>query len=105
MSDITYEFEKIKSHENELQSLIEMCGKAELSHGVRLLSMYVALYKKSYGELPRDSYEKILSSSVVDAELAKVFESGMREAVSILDMILRSHVQQTYPTAEAVTLN
>ncbi len=105
MKNRQFDYQDIRSSETELQSLIDMCGKPELSHGVRLLSMYVALYKKAYGELPRNSYEKILNSSIIDAELANVFENGMREAISILEMILRSQPVTATHNTKAVTLN
>ncbi len=84
----------ISKMDSELQSLVHLCGKAELAQCVRLLSMYVALYKKSFGELPPASFSKILTTDQVDADMAGIFEIGMREAVGILTMVLKAQVEQ-----------
>ncbi len=51
--------------------------------------MYVAIYKKQFGELPSECYEKILLSHEVDQETVDIFNDGMHEAISILDMVMQ----------------
>jgi hypothetical protein len=94
---------EMKAMESRLKSLVDISGKNELAQCLRLLSIYVALYKKSYGELPPSSFEKILTSDVIDTETARIFENGMLEAISILDMVLQSQPGQL--PAEGVTIN
>lgn len=103
MKDTQPDLAAISSRECELQSLVHVCGKAELAQSVRLLSMYVALYKKSFGELPPASFSKILTSDQVDADMARIFENGIREAISILTMVLKAQVEQQ--RSEGVTIN
>ena len=90
MNNVQFDLDEISGRELELQSLMNVCGKDELAQSVRLLSMHVALYKKSFGDLPQTSFSKILTSDQVDADMARIFENGIREAISILTMVLQS---------------
>ena len=96
---------EMKSTEYELQVLVNESSKAELAQCMRMLSMYVALYKKSFGELPPSCFEKILSSEILDAETAKVFENGMTEAITILSMVMHAHAQHDHQKYAGVTIN
>jgi hypothetical protein len=105
MDNTEFSLVDIKDKEIELQSLVNVCGKPELVHTIRLLSMYIALYKKAFGELPAASFEKILASDNVDADTARIFENGILEAITILDMVLQSQgTTENYKTA-GVTIN
>lgn len=105
MENKEFDLVDIKDKEIELQSLVNVCGKSELVHCVRLLSMYVALYKKAFGELPSASFEKILTSDHIDADTARIFENGMLEAITILDMVLQSQgTTENYQYA-GITIN
>ena len=104
MENMKSELVEIKAKELKLQMLIEICDKKELSQCIRLLSMYLAIYKSHYGELPPECYENILKDHEVDAETAKIFENGMSEALSILDMVLQVLPEASYQP-EGVTIN
>jgi hypothetical protein len=105
MKNRLFDLDQIKDKEIELQSLVNVCGKPELVHSIRLLSMYIALYKKTFGDLPPASFEKILTSDSVDADTARIFENGMLEAITILDMVLQSQgTAENYKYA-GVTIN
>ena len=103
--DLDLDLVEMKSTEYELQTLVNESGKAELAQCVRMLSMYVALYKKSFGELPSSCFEKILASDTLDAETAKVFENGMMEAITLLNMILQSQSQHDHQKYAGITIN
>lgn len=105
MKDRLIDLDPIKDKEIELQSLVNVCGKPELVHSIRLLSMYIALYKKTFGDLPPASFEKILTSDTVDADTARIFENGMLEAISILDMVLQSQESTENHKHTGVTIN
>lgn len=99
------ELVELKTTEFELQSLVNESGKEQLAQCVRMLSMYVALYKKSFGELPPSCFEKILNSSVLDVESAKIFENGMLEAITILNMVLQAQAQHDHRQYAGITIN
>ncbi len=105
MNDNNFDLADIKEREMELKSLIEISDKDELAQCVRLLAMYIAIYKKCFGELPTFSYEKILSSKFIDKDTAKIFENGMLEAITILDMVMRSRAQSEDFQIAGITLN
>lgn len=90
MMDKELDMVEMKSTEHELQVLVGESNKAELAQCVRMLSMYIALYKKTFGELPQSCFEKILASDIMDKETAKVFEKGMLEAITILSMVMQA---------------
>jgi len=90
MNNTDLDLSDMKVTEYKLQSLVDISDKVELAQCLRLLSIYVALYKKSYGELPTSSFEKILTSDLIDTETARIFENGMLEAISILKMVLQA---------------
>jgi len=100
-----FEIVDIKDKEIELQSLVNDCGKTELAHCVRLLSMYVALYKKAFGDLPPASFEKMLASDNVDVDTAIIFENGMLEAITMLEMVLQSQVPAQSYQYTGITIN
>jgi len=104
MDNLKLELAEIKSKETKLQMLIDFCDKNELSQCIRLLSMYIAIYKDQFGELSPEYYENILSSQEIDAETAKIFKNGMHEALTILDMVIQKIPEKSYPP-EGVTLN
>ena len=90
MNNNELDLSDMKITEFNLQSLVDLSDKGELAPCLRLLSIYIALYKKNYGELPASSFEKILTSELIDTETAMIFEDGMLEAISILKMVLQA---------------
>jgi len=88
MKNIEDSLSALKIKEQELETLSEMIDKEGLTQCIRLLSTYIALYKKDFGELSAESYESILESTGVEAEMVNVFENGIHEAVSMLSMIV-----------------
>lgn len=96
---------EMKTTEYELQVLVNESNKAELAQCVRMLSMYIALYKKTFGELPQSCFEKILGSRIVDTETAKVFENGMVEAITILSMVMQAQTQNDNHSHAGITIN
>jgi len=104
MDNLKLELAEIKSKEMKLQMLVDICDKEELSQCIRLLSMYIAIYKDQFGELSPECYGNILSSQEVDAETAKIFEKGMHEALIILDMVMQILPEKSFHP-KGVTLN
>ena len=88
MTNFEHSLSELKIKEEELETLSEMIDKDGLTQCIRLLSTYIALYKKDFGELSAESYETILDSTGVEAEMVNVFENGLNEAVSMLSMIV-----------------
>ena len=104
MKNIEQSLSAITMKERELDSLSEMIDKEGLTQCIRLLSTYIALYKKDFGELSAESYEAILESTGVEPEMVNVFENGINEAVTMLAMIVNTRKLQDKDQL-AVTIN
>ena len=88
MNNIENHMSVLKVKEQQLETLSEMVDKEGLTQCIKLLSTYIAMYKKDFGELTLESYEAILESTSVDPDMVNVFENGMSEAVAMLAMIV-----------------
>ncbi len=104
MKNIEKSLSAITMKERELDTLSEMIDKEGLTQCIRLLSTYIALYKKDFGELSAESYEAILESTGVEPEMVNVFENGINEAVTMLAMIVNTRKLQDKDQL-AVTIN
>jgi succinate dehydrogenase flavin-adding protein (antitoxin of CptAB toxin-antitoxin module) len=104
MNNIENHLSVLKVKERQLETLSEMIDKEGLTQCIRLLSTYIAMYKKDFGELTLESYEAILESTSVDPDMVNVFENGMSEAVAMLSMIVNMQKMQDDGRL-AVTIN
>lgn len=104
MKNIENSLSALAIKERELEALSEMVDKEGLTQCIKLLSTYIALYKKDFGELSAESYEGILESTCVEPDMVNVFENGINEAVAMLSMIVNTHKLQDQ-TQLAVTIN
>ncbi|HKK15329.1 MAG TPA: hypothetical protein VJ981_01380 [Gammaproteobacteria bacterium] len=92
MNRFTPDPDSTRDYEKELQTLMELCDKKELCQCIRLMAVYLALYKKSYGELPPGQVEEIQTMEKMDMETVKLFDYGFREAIDIVTLVLQSQV-------------
>lgn len=90
MNYVTSIMEAVRDSENELHTLVELSDKTELGQCIRLLSVYLSIYKKNYGELSGKQLENIINREEMDPETAVLFNRGIREAIDILAMVLQS---------------
>lgn len=104
MKNVETSLSALKTKERELETLSEMIDKEGLTQCIRLLSTYLALYKKDFGELSAESYEAIIESSDIEPDMVDVLESGMNEAVSMMCMIVDMRKLQDKDQL-AVTIN
>ena len=82
--------EDIDEQENILQILVERSNKDDLVQCIRLISLYVSLYKKHFGELPTDYYEDLFRTGDYDNSSTEIFGDGLNEAIAMLDMIIKT---------------
>ena len=81
-----------------------MIDKEGLTQCIRLLSTYLALYKKDFGELSAESYEAIIDSTDIEPDMVNVLENGINEAVTMMCMVVNMRKQQDKDQL-AVTIN
>ncbi|MGH8248849.1 MAG: hypothetical protein ACREUU_20770 [Gammaproteobacteria bacterium] len=74
-------------YQKRFQELVERCNRDELAQCIRLLGMYLSLYKGRYGDVADVQYAELLSSIDSDAELERLFSRGLDEAIAMLTLI------------------
>lgn len=73
--------------DSEFHERLRVCSPEQLEQCIRLLGMYVALYKRGYGELEESAYAGLLNLDPSDFNLAELMADGMDEANAMLLLI------------------
>ena len=81
--------------QTEFEALVESCERSELSLCLRLLGMYLGIYKLCYGEIAADDCARIARSAELDGELGEIVDSGLAEASAMLEMVRCNNAQGT----------
>lgn len=95
----------IDDQENVLQTLVERSNKDDLVQCIRLISLYVSIYKKHFGELPTDFCEDMFRPGDYDNSSNEIFENGLSEAIAMLDMIIKTSPGTMPYNYGSVTIN
>ena len=95
----------IDEQEDVLQTLVERSNKDDLVQCIRLISLYVSIYKKHFGELPTDYYEDLFRTGDLDNSSTEIFENGLNEAIAMLDMIIKTSPGNFPYTHGSITIN
>jgi len=80
---------RLKISHRVFYNLVQDCDHRELARCIRLLSMYLALYKRCHGEIAISDYLELTESSVINDELADLVRHGLDEAASMLTLVLQ----------------
>ena len=75
------------SADSEFNDRLRLCSVEQLEQCIRLLGMYLALYKRGHGELDESAYAGLLNQDPADLKLAELMSAGMDEANAMLLMI------------------
>ena len=94
-----------KDQESRLQVLIDRSDKNDLVQCIRLISLYVSIYKKYFGELPTEIYEGLFQLDDNDAGSADIFKSGLSEAIAMMEMINKTSPGSLQYIRDRVTIN
>jgi hypothetical protein len=95
MNTTKYELELIKLQQREFQSLVAESSGEELGQCAKLLAMYIAVYKKQFGDIPVEDLLKISDSVSMDQDLSGIIQDGIEEAASMLQMVRDEKRQKT----------
>lgn len=95
----------IKDKEIALQTLVEGSNKEDLVQCIHLISLYVSIYKKHFGELPTEYYEDLFTSEDIDNSSSEIFENGLNEAIAMLDMIIKTSPRSLPYKLGNITIN
>jgi len=105
MKDKNIDMSSLKNKEYQLQTLVEGSEKEDLAQCVRLISMYISMYKKYFGELPPESFKDLLLTEQTDEQAAIIFDGGLNEAISILDMVIQANSTANDYKTGGITIN
>lgn len=71
----------------EFQERLRLSSPEQLEQCIRLLGMYIALYKRRFGELDETACAGLLGLAPDDMNLAELMAAGLDEANAMLMMI------------------
>jgi len=74
-------------NDSEFNDRLRLCSVEQLEQCIRLLGMYLALYKRGHGELDESAYAGLLNQDPADLKLAELMSDGMDEANAMLLLI------------------
>jgi hypothetical protein len=81
--------ENLKMSHKVFSSLVQDSGREELARCIRLLSMYLAMYKRNFGEMSMSDYLDLSGSPLVNQELAGLVKQGLEEATAMLTLVIQ----------------
>lgn len=80
---------QLKLSHRVFQNLVQDCDRQELARCIRLLSMYLALYKRHHGEIAMSDYLELTESAAINEELAGLVKQGLDEAAAMMTLVLQ----------------
>ena len=86
--------------DSEFNERLRLCSVEQLEQCIRLLGMYLALYKRGHGELDESAYAGLLNQDRADLKLAELMSDGMDEANAML-LLIQSEPAVQEPSAVA----
>lgn len=105
MKKIKFEYIDKNDQEVMLQTLVDGSDKNDLAQCIRLISLYISLYKMHFGELPAECYEDLFMSENKENSSTDIFENGLTEAIAMLDMIIKTSPGSLPYTPAKLTIN
>lgn len=83
----------------EFLERLQLSSPEQLEQCIRLLGMYVALYKRQFGELEESAFAGLMGLDSSDIPLAELMADGLDEANAMLLMI-HTDPGQAHPAAD-----
>ena len=88
MTKNEYDLACIEKSQQQFDELVKRSNHGEIVQCVKLLAMYIAFYKKHYGEITRENYMQMLETESSQADLSDIIQEAIEEASAMLDMIM-----------------
>lgn len=87
MGTQTRNIRQLESELTRFQELAADRSHDELAQCVRVLGMYLALYKNRFGDIPACEYEVLEGTGDVNEELQAIVTRGLEEAYAMLRLV------------------
>jgi hypothetical protein len=84
---IACETEGLAELQGEFEDYMTRQSRDELSRCIRLLGMYVAMYKLHHGDLPESHYAALFDAGSADGNALRILTDGLREANAMLGLL------------------
>lgn len=97
--------QQLKLSHRVFHNLMQDCDQQELARCIRLLSMYLALYKRHHGEIALSDYLELTESPIINEELAELVKQGLDEASAMLTLVLQDKDQPQVECGIPATLH
>jgi len=94
------ELQMLKQQEQEYTRLADTCSRKELMKCARFLAMYIALYRREFGEIPASGYTEMLNTTILDKELLQISMGGLQEATEMLKTVLLGSGTEVVPDTD-----
>ncbi|HEY7841507.1 MAG TPA: hypothetical protein VIC61_08045 [Gammaproteobacteria bacterium] len=92
--------------QGEFEDYVTRQSREDLSRCIRLLGMYVALYKVHHGDLPESQFAALFDAGSANGNVLRILLGGLREANAMLGMLETDRGSVSPPAAVApVRLN
>ena len=73
--------------QGEFEDYVTRQSREDLSRCIRLLGMYVALYKVHHGDLPESQFAALFDAGSANGNVLRVLMGGLREANAMLGLL------------------
>jgi hypothetical protein len=103
LSKDTVDAEGLAELQGEFEEHITRQSREELSRCIRLLGMYVALYKVHHGDLPESQFAALFDAGSANGNVWRILTGGLREANAMLGMLESDRELAPRPAALAAT--
>ena len=90
MASETHPDLQLESELCRFKQLARNRSRDELVQCVRILGMYLALYKGRFGDIPACDYRRLEDAVVLNDELRSIMMRGIEEAYAMLSLIAAS---------------
>jgi hypothetical protein len=94
--------EVLAALQGEFEDYVTRQSREDLSRCIRLLGMYVALYKVHHGDLPESQFAALFDAGSANGSVLRVLMGGLREANAMLGLLESDQEIAPRPAATAV---
>jgi hypothetical protein len=92
--------------QGEFEDYVTRQSREDLSRCIRLLGMYVSLYKLHHGNLPESQFAALFDAGSANGNVLRILMGGLREANAMLGLLETDRGSTPSSTAAApVRLN
>lgn len=86
------DLELLKNVHTEFSGLISQSNQGELAQCIKLLAMYVSIYRQKFGDLPSQNYIDLMSMTELNQDMVQLITEGTVEAIEMLELVFAERI-------------